>query len=551
MAQRRLSVRKIREILRLRYELGLSQDKIAESCGIGRSTVSGCLSKATVAGLKWPVDESISDDALEERVYGQRSNRSTQASVVPDWSEVHRELKRKGVTRLLLWQEFRANQPDGVEYSAFCDRYRKWAKKNKLSMRMPHRAGEKLFVDYAGQKIQIKDPRTGQERPAEIFVAVWGASNYTYAEATWTQSLPDWTSSHVRAFEFFDCVPDIVVPDCLKSAVNKACRYDPDINQTYAELARHYGVAVVPARARKPKDKAKAETGVQIVTRWILAALRKRTFFSLSEANQAIAILLGKLNEKPFQKLPGSRLSGFLSLDKPASRALPDSRYEYAEIKTCRVNIDYHIEVSNHLYSVPHRLKGEQVAARITGSTVEVLFKGRRVCSHIRKYKYGYTTDPKHMPRNHRAQKEWSAAKMIAWARSVGINAAALVEGIFASLKIEEQGYRQCLGLMRLVRRYGPQRVERAATIACKHRLFAYRHIKNMLESNQDKKPQTENRKAIHHEFVRGKSYYLTAIKGEKGDEQCDNRELEGSSLDGNGESHRGTQANRLVDKHE
>lgn len=518
-------MRRVREIMRLRFELGLSQEKVAQSCNVGRSTVGDCLQRIARIGLSWPLAEELGDLALENLVYGRAVQRDDTQLNLPDWGQIHQELKRKGVTRSLLWQEYRQDHPTGLEYSSFCERYRNWSRGNRISMRQHHKAGEKLFVDYAGQGIAIQDPRTGVSRSAEIFVAVWGASNYTFAEATWSQKLPDWIASHTRAFDFFGCIPRVVVPDCLKSAIKKACRYQPETNPTYAAFAHHYGVGIIPARPRKPKDKAKVEAGVLLVTRWILAVLRRRTFFSLEEANAAIRIALKLLNDRPFQKLPGCRQSAFQELDFQAARPLPFRKYVYAQVLTCRVNIDYHVDLMGSLYSVPHGLRGEKVLARVTESTVEILHNNHRICSHVRRYQPGYSTIPGHLPKNHQGHLEWSAPRLISWASSIGTATATLVEELFKTLQYEEQGYRQCLGIMRLAKRYTPERVEAACDLANQHRLYRYRNVKNILESGKDiDRSRMSAPKPILHEFVRGGSYYQSKERIHD-DEQCHTRE--------------------------
>ena len=323
--------------------------------------------------------DTLTDAELERLLFPALRKSSDRDRVPPDLLKVHQELQKKNVTLFLLWQEYREQHAKGYQYSWFCDQYRNWLGTRDLSMRQTHRAGEKLFVDYAGQTLPVIDPRTGEIRSAQIFVAVLGASNYTYAEATWSQSLPDWIGSHQRSFTFFGGLPELVVPDNLLSGVTKAHRYEPDLNPTYLEMATHYGVAIVPARVRKPKDKAKAEVGVQIVERWILASLRNQSFFSLTELNQTIQQLLLKLNQRPFKKLPGSRSDLFQSFDKPALKALPMTPYVYAEWKVVRVHIDYHVDIEGHYYSVPYRLVKQQLDARITENTIEVFKKGERV----------------------------------------------------------------------------------------------------------------------------------------------------------------------------
>jgi transposase len=319
-----MSMRRIREVLRL-HAAGRSQRQIAASVGIGQSTVGDCLTRARLAGVSDPV--ALDDAALERALYPPKPALPVESRGLPDWGYVHRELKRKGVTLFLLWEEYKAAHPQGFHYSWFCQHYRAWAAKVDVVMRQRHRAGETLFVDYAGQKAAVVDRHTGEIQEAEVFVAVLGASSYTYAEATWTQSLPDWIGSHQRAFAYIGGVPESVVVDNLKSGVTKPHRYEPDINPTYAEMAAHYAVAVLPARVRKPRDKAKAEVAVQIVERWILARLRLQTFFSLDELNGAIAELLPLLNERPFKKLPGSRRTLFEQLDRPALAPLPTQPY--------------------------------------------------------------------------------------------------------------------------------------------------------------------------------------------------------------------------------
>lgn len=516
MPQRRISVKKVREIMRLRHDQQLSQSNIAISVGCSRSAVQDCLARAAKNGLSWPIPEDWDDDFLEGVLYNHSAKKfDSRAKGLPDWEYVRRQLQIKGVTRQTLWDEYIRGNPDGYEYSRFCDLFRQWSKKQKISMRQNHNAGEKLFIDYAGKTMPIKDPKTGEVSYAQIFVAVWGVSNYAYVEATWTQQLKDWVGSHVRAFEYFGCVPEVIVPDCLKSAVTKACRYDPETNPTYTELAKHYDTAVIPARPRHPKDKAVAENSVLIITRWILAALRHRTFFSLEELNEAIRTLLDDTNLKPFQKRPGNRLKDFVELDKPAAKPLPKQRYEYAEASFCRAGIDYHISVDNHFYSVPYKLRGERLLVRVTESTIEVLYKNRRVCSHLKGTRaYGYTTNPEHMPSSHRAHSEWTPERLVSWARKSGAHTAALIEGIFIGLQHPEQGYRQCLGIMRLGQKYGKNRLEAAARIAVENRLFRYRHIKSILKNGRDQEPQPENfPKPIDHAFIRGADYYDKTFK--------------------------------------
>jgi transposase len=402
-------MRKIEEVLRLKYEVGLTHREIARSCAISASTVSEYVTHAKAAGLSWPLPEELSGAELEGLLFPEQKAASGGRKPPPDWSFVYKELRRKSVTLSLLWLEYRQEQPEGYSYSQFCHHYRQWAKQLKPMMRQKHRAGEKLFVDYAGQTAPLVDPETGEVREAQIFVAVLGASNYTYAEAHEAQTLPNWIGAHVRALSFLGGAPEVLVPDNLKAGVHSPHLYEPDVNPTYQEFARHYGVAVVPTRSRKPKDKAKVEVGVQVVERWILARLRDRTFFSLAELNQAIRDLLVELNERPMKHLGQSRRDLFLELDRPALKPLPTQVYEFARWKKARVHIDYHVEFDKHYYSVPHGLRGKEVDVRATEQTVEVYYQRQRQASHARVHSPGrYSTRREHMPTAHQVMDGWS-----------------------------------------------------------------------------------------------------------------------------------------------
>jgi transposase len=386
VAQQRLPVRKIREVLRLKAA-GLSDRKIAAAIGSARSTVQECLRRAGEAGIAWPLAQDLNDEALHARLYQRSVPLSCRPQ--PDFAQLHAELARAGVTRLLLWQEYKAAHPDGWRYSAFCDQYRQWLSSRELVLRQNHAPGEKLFVDYAGQTIPIVDRHSGEARPAQIFVAVLGCSNYTYAEATWTQALPDWLGSHVRAFQFIGGAPAAIVPDNLKSAVTRAHRYEPQLNPSYQDFAEHYGLAILPARVRKPRDKAKVEAGVLVVERWILARLRHRTFFSLSELNAAIRELLESLNNRVFKKLEGCRRSRFEALEQPALRPLPARAYEFGQWKKAKVHPDYHIQVGRAYYSVPYRLIGKSLDVRVAAHTIEIFHAGELVAAHLRSAERG------------------------------------------------------------------------------------------------------------------------------------------------------------------
>jgi transposase len=512
MPAERLTMRKTKEVFRLKFECQLSNRKIAESCLIARSTVAEYLFRFQQAALSWPLPEAMDDARLEELLFPPTALPPSTERPLPDWLYIHNELRRKGVTLALLWQEYKAQHPAGYQYSQFCYWYRQWAKKIDPVMRQEHRAGEKLFVDYAGMTIPVYDHQADKAREAQIFVAVLGASNYCFAEATRTQSLPDWIASHARAFAYFGGVPRIVVPDNLKTGITKACFYEPDINPTYLDMANHYGTAVIPTRTRKPKDKAKVETGVQIVERWILARLRDRQFFSLHSLNQAITLLLAELNQKPFQKLPGNRKSLFEALDRPALKPLPAYPYQYAEWKKARVNIDYHIEVDRHYYSVPHQLIQKQLDVRITTSTLECFYKNKRVASHIRSYQQGrHTTVKEHMPKSHQKWAEWTPQRFIHWAGKIGPQTVQLIENILNSRRLPQQGFRSCLGVLRLAKSYGDQRLEAACKRAVAIGGTSYRSVESILKHNLDQKPLLDETAAvapISHINIRGAHYY-------------------------------------------
>lgn len=505
-------MRKIKEVLRLKFETDLSHRRIARCCHISRPAVSAYLTRFEEAGLSWPAAAGLDDATLEHKLYPPAAMFPAAERTVPDWPYVHRELRRKSVTLTLLWHEYKAVHPEGFQYSWFCDQYRAWAGKLDVVMRQEHRAGEKLFVDYAGQTAEVVDRRTGEIRQAQIFVAVLGASSYTYAEATWTQQLPDWIGSHVRAFEFIGGTSEVVVPDNLRSGVSKAHRYEPDINPTYLDLANHYGVAVLPGRARRPRDKAKVEAGVLLVERWILAALRNRTFFSLEELNREIASLLKRLNERPFKKLPGSRRELFEQLDRPALQPLPAQAYEFAEWKKVRVNIDYHVDVEGHYYSVPYQLVRRQLEARYTARTLECFHKGQRIASHVRSFLKGHhTTLSEHMPKSHRQYAEWTPQRLIRWAEKTGPATAGVIQTILEKRTHPQQGFRACLGIMRLGQGFGEERLEAACRRALKIGSCGYKSIDSILRQGLDRQALPEQQElslSIEHDNIRGSNYY-------------------------------------------
>lgn len=501
---------RIQEILRLSLCQGLSQSQISLSCGVSQSSVSKYLTLARQNHLTASDIETLDLSALAQRL-GLSPEQPTPLSPLPDFAYLHQELKKKGVTLQLLWKEYKSLHPDGYQYSQFCEYYRRWKRRLKPTLRQTHLAGDKLFVDYAGQTVAIQDPKTGKLKEAQIFVAVLGASNYTYAEATWTQGLPDWIASHIHTFEFLGGIPRMVVPDNLKSGVRQACYYDPDLNPTYRDMAVHYGTAVVPARVRKPRDKAKVESGVLIVERWILAVLRNRTFFSLQELNEAISGLLLDLNGRPFKKLPGTRRSWFDELDRPVLQPLPSQRFEFVQWKWATVNIDYHIELHRHYYSVPYSLVRQRVQVRYSEDLVEIFHQNSRVASHRRQNSPGrHSTHSEHMPKAHREHLKWTPSRLKSWAQTIGPSTANMVETILNSRDFPEQGYRSCLGILRLAKRTSPQRLEAACGRSIAMGVYRYRTIVSILDNHLESEPLNPPSPTpqIHHENVRGPHYY-------------------------------------------
>src|SRR5579884_1884314 len=517
----RHSMRKIREILRLKYELGLGQRAIASSCAVAKTSVCEYLKRAEAAGLTWERARELTDAEVESRLFRHvgRNEPNTRAPI--DFLWVHKELHRPGVTLQQLWLEYREaatarglGRGGAYQYSQFCDLYADFRARLEPSMRQVHRAGEKVFIDYSGKKPHLVDRETGEVTEVELFVAVLGASNYTFAEATLTQRLGDFVASNVRAFEYFGCVPEVVVPDQLRSAVSGPHRYDPQINATYLEMAQHYGVAIVPARPKKPRDKAKVEVGVQVVQRWILACLRHRIFFSIDELNAAIAELLERLNARAFQKLDGCRRSAFESIDRPVMKPLPATRYELADWKDAKVNIDYHVEYQGRLYSVPHALIGAEVEVRATTTTVEILHGGERVVAHRRSYgpKGTAITLESHRPKSHRDYGEWPPSRLVSWASTIGPSVASVVERILADRPHPEHGFRSCMALIRTAKQYGHERTEAACRRALAIGAPTRKSVEAILKRGLDRVPLDDTAapapRIVVHENVRGGDYF-------------------------------------------
>src|SRR5712671_3141279 len=512
MPTQRLSMRRIREVLRLRHQ-GLTERVIARMLGVSNGVVHGYVRRARLAGLTWPLPEGIDDEGLELLLFPAPAAASqSDRRPAPDWVYVEKELRRRSVTRLLLWEEYRAANPDGFGYAWFCTTFEAWKKRARPSMRQTHIGGEKVFVDFAGDTIDIFDPITGEVRAMKLFVAAMGASNYTYAEACPSESLSDWIGVHANLFRYLGGVPKFVVCDNLKAAVTNPDRYDPGINRTYAEMACHYGTAILAARPRRPKDKAKVEAAVLIVQRWILARLRNQRFFSLAELNVAIRILVGELNVRLMRKLGASRREFFDTIDRPALMPLPAEPYQYAEWRRARVAPDYHVEVQGHFYSVPSSMIRQVVEVRATEATVEVFHRGTRVASHARSgVKRRHTTIPEHMPSAHRRYAFWTPARLMDAAEKIGPSTVALCQAIMRAKPHPEQGFRTCLGILRMEKTFGAQRLEAACCRGISIGAASYRSIGSILKTGLDKAflpDTTPDADPIQHGNIRGRGYY-------------------------------------------
>lgn len=512
-------MRKINEVLRLKFEAGLGNHKIGRALGVSASTVWDALERFRASGLSWPLPFELSESALERRLYRTPDGTPANPERIPDWGAVQTQLHRKHVTLRLLWEEYKLADPDGFQYSWFCERFRAWQQQVDVVMRQEHKLGEKLFVDWAGDTTPVVDTATGELRAAYLFLAVFGASNYTYAEVSFTQDTAAFLSAHVRALAFFGGVPELVVCDNLKTGIKDACLYEPEANAAYQALSEHYGFCVYPARPARPRDKAKVEVGVLHAERRILARLRDRTFFSLGELQAAVDVALTELNERPFQKMPGSRTSVFLAEEAPALRPLPASPYRHYERKAARVHIDYHVQLLGHFYSVPYRLARERVEIRYSPTVVEIFHDGLRVASHLRDDRKGRaTTTPEHMPPRHRFVAEWTPERFISWGASVGPKTEELVGAIMDAKPHPALGFRACLGLMRLAGKYGDLRLEAAAMRTLAVGGTSYRSVEHILRNGLERQqllPCEPDPLPLLHANLRGPAYYTDTPGGE------------------------------------
>ena len=510
----RMPMRRVREILRLKFETGLGGREIERRTGVPRRTVRELLERFVARGLSWPLGEEVTETDLEGLLFRDAGARpGARRRPEPDWGEIHRELKSKHVTLQILWDEYIELHPDGYRYSRFCEIYRAWEAKLSLTMRQTYKGGEKLFVDYAGDLVPVViDRHTGETRGAHIFVAVMGASSLTYAEATWTEGLADWIGAHTRAFSFMCGAPQLVVPDNPKVAVIKACFYEPVVNRTYGDMIAHYETAVLPARPRKPRDKAKVEVAVLIMERYLLGRLRKQRFYSLADLNAAIGRILIRLNDElNIRRLGVTRRALFEDVDKPNLTPLPVEDYVYAEWRVRRANLDYHVDIDGSFYSVPFHLARDQIDARVTARTVELFVKGERVAAHARLSTCGrHTTVPEHMPSSHRRHGGWTIERIHTEAAAIGPNVAMLCALVLQAKQHPEQGYRACLGIVRLTKTFGRERTEAACERALTIGARTYGSVRSILDHRMDQRPKTAaaDGPVILHPNIRGRRYY-------------------------------------------
>ena len=505
-------MRKIKEVLRLRHALNLDQRLIARSCSISVSTVHEYLKRAEAAGVGWPIPAEWNDTQLQTALFPAAASPARSGKDTLDCAQIQSQLRdNRHVTLQLLWQEYREANPNGYRYSRYCEIFQSWRKKQNVVMRQQHTPGEKAFIDWAGATFPIYDRHSNAVRQASLFVAVLGASSYTYAEVTRDQQMESWIRAHENAFAFWGGVPALTVPDNTKTGVTKACRYDPDVNPTYQNFAVHYGFGVAPARPYRPRDKAKVESGVQIAQRWIVAVLRHRRFYAEAEANEAVRELLVQLNQRPFRKRDGSRASLFAELDKPALRPLPGEPFELSQWSQARVNIDYHIAFDGSFYSVPYNLVHELVDVRSTATTIEILHQGTRVASHRRSRTRGQAmTTHEHRPHSHQAHLEWTPSRILQWGEQSGPFTAKLLERIMADKPHPEAGYRACLGVIRLAKQYSATRMEAAAERALLTGACRLRSVESILRNSLDRLPiaAADQPAPPDHDNIRGAEYF-------------------------------------------
>ena len=514
MPRKKITMRKIKEIFRLKYQLNLSNSKISKSLMISKSSVSKYIDYASEKGLSWEQVKDLSETELKNLLFFEEDKITNKSKKqLPDWKSVFEELKQKGVTLLLLWNEYKEEYPDGYKYSQYCDLYKKWRKKLNPSMRQNHKGGEKLFIDYAGVKVPIINSVEGKIRGANIFVATFGASNYFYTEAHFEQTKKNWINAHVRAFEYFRGVSEILVPDNLKAGVTSPCYYEPDINATYHEMSEHYNIVVIPARVRKPKDKAAVEVCVQVIEQSILAVIRKRQYFSISQLNKDLRYYMEQINNREMKHIGKSRKELFEIVDFPNLKPLPQRDFIFTEWKKAKVGIDYHVRFDSNFYSVPYKYIHSNTDIKATERIIEVFLNGESIASHMRAYEvYNYITKEEHMPQNHQDMLKWTPKRIKDWANKIGTQTGLLISELIKSRAHPEQAYRSCLGILGLAREYDNNSLELACKRANHFGSLSYKKVKNILKSGLF---QEDTEEAIINETVssdhsnlRGKEYY-------------------------------------------
>lgn len=513
MAKERIGMRRIKEILRLGFGEKHSMNEIARYLNVGRSTVQDYFRRFRIAGLSWPLSEGLTEEHLEQKLFPESESKKAKRGPI-NYEYLVEEIKKPDVTLALLWEEYKGQNPNGYQYAQFCNLYRAYRKTLNYSMRQEHKAGEKIFADFGkGDAVTLLDPKSGHRIPVNLFVSVWGASNYTFAEAVkGGETLANWLNCSADAFEYFGCCSKAIVPDNPRSVITKSCRYEPEVNVSYLEFAQHYNVTVFPARPGRAKDKAKVEVGVKLAKRWILARLRNRIFYSLPELNEAIGELLEIFNSKVMKRVKKSRRELFETLDRPNAKPLSEKRYKFAQWKKVKVNIDYHIEFDEHYYSVPYTLIGQVLEIKITSGIIAVFKRGKRLCSHRRSYdlRQRTVTVPEHMPKSHREHLEWTPSRILQWAAKYGEAVKELVEKIMAERSFPEQGYRACLGIIRLERKYSAGKLNKACARALRYRSYSYTAVKNILLKGLEalEEPVQKAAPIIQHENIRGTQYY-------------------------------------------
>lgn len=498
---------KAREILKLKYETGLSLREIGKACNCGKSTVDEVLKRAKEAGISWPIE--CGDKQLMSKLYPPVENKN--AAAKPDMQYVFYEMKKKNVTLMLLWEEYKRNHPDGIMYTRFCENYRQFKKANQITMHIEHKGGEEMQVDWAGDTIAYVDAKTGVIKAAYLFVAVLPASNYPFVYAYSDMKIPNWIDAHVRAYEYFGGVPKITIPDNTKTAVIKSDLVDPVLNRSYNEMASHYGTTLIPARSRKPKDKAADEDMVKIVSQRITAALRNRQFFSISQVNEAVKEELINLVKRPFQKMKGNRLTAYENIDKPMLKPLPKTKYEYADWKEAKVQFNYHVEYDKFFYSVHYSYIGQKCSIRATISTVEIFIDNERVAAYPRNYNTykRYITLPEHMPDEHKAVCGWDSDRLLSWAGKIGPYTKEFINNILESREYPVQTYRACMGVIRYSKNYSNKIMEETSQLALENKSYSFKYFKMMIKHVAGCSTTKETEKIIQHNNVRGKEAYI------------------------------------------